>query len=214
MDQVLALKLSSSLEEYMHCTRISLTDFVDFVARSGMEAKLSKVREIKHRGPYNTAADYYRPVREALIQIHASGRDKWEIRHHLARHEHLGRLEPIADAYIGWWGQRRLDWFEPDWQIAYLQGLEISINPELGLAIDGHPHLVKLYFKEDPLSPLLADVAARLMARVLVGHSPRGVSMSILDVRRRRLHRLEPRPDLDVLLDAEIAAFGTLWAQA
>lgn len=197
----------------MHATRISLTDFVDFVARPAMSAKLSKVREIKHRGPYSTASDYYRPVREAVIRTHAGGRDKWEIRDMLARHEHLGRLESLADAYIGWWGQRRLDWFEPGWQIASLHGLEISINPELGLAIDGRPHLIKLYFKEDPLSPLLADVAARLMAREL-NYGPRDTAMSVLDVRRRCLHRLTPRLDLDALLDAELAAFRALWEKA
>lgn len=199
----------------MHATRISLTDFVDFVARPGMSAKLSKVREIKHRGPYSTVTDYYRPVREAVIRTHADGRDRWQIRERLARHEHGERLAPIADAYIGWWGARHIDWFEPDWQVIDLrraQHLTISVNPELGLHIDGYPHLVKLYFKEDPLPASLADVAARLMARVLGG--PRDAAMAILDVRRRRLHCLHPRSDLDALLDAEVAAFGALWAQA
>lgn len=198
----------------MHTSRISLTDFVDFVARPGMSAKLSKVREIKHRGPYSTGGDLYRPVREAVIRTHAGGRDKWDIRDLLARHQHEDRLEALADAYIGWWGQRRLEWFEPGWQIGSLQGLPISVNPELGLDIDGRPHLVKLYFKENPLPQPLADVAARLMARVLADQSPRDAAMAVLDVRRRRLYCMTARPDLDVLLDAEVAAFGALWAQA
>lgn len=198
----------------MHATRISLTDFVDFVNRPGMSAKLYKVREIKRRGPYSTTGDYYRPVREALIRTHAAGRDKWELRDLLAHHPEGGRYHNLADAYLGWWGQRRLDWFEPGWQIGSLQGLPISVNPELGLDIDGRPHVVKLYFKEDPLPPPLADVAAHMMGRVLGDQTPRGAVMAVLDIRRRRLLCMRERPDLDVLLDAEVAAFTALWAQA
>jgi hypothetical protein len=202
------------MDERMHSSRISLTDFVDFVARPGMGAKLSKVREIKHRGPYSTSSDYYRPVREAVIRTHAGGRDKWDIRDLLAQRDHLERLGFIADAYIGWWGQRRLEWFEPGWHMHNLQGLPFSVNPELGLEIDGRPHLVKLYFKENELQQPLADVAARMMFRVLSEQSPRDTAMAILDIRRRRLWCMTRRPDLDVLLDAEVAAFTAMWAAA
>lgn len=206
----------------MVATRLTLTDFIDFLNRPGMSAKLAKVREIKHRGPYTTTGDFYRPIREAVIRTHASGRDKWSIRSFIARLAALGlefrhRLpsyELLADAYIGWWGRKRLEWFEPGWQLGDLQGLQISVNPELGLDIEGSPHLVKLYFKEDLLSPRVADVAGRMMARVLGDQVPPDATMAVLDVRRKRLHRLTPRPDLDALLDAEVAAFTAMWAAA
>lgn len=210
----------------MDSPRISFTDFVDFVARPGMPAKLTKVREIKRRGPYSAWADYYRPVREAVIRTHATGRDKRAIRGsiaHLARlgyefAERLPSYESLAEAYVRWWGRKRIEWFEPGWEIASLGGLPsavtISVNPELGLDIEGTPHLVKLYFKEEPLPHRLAEVAARLMDRVLGRQAPRDAAMAILDIRRQRLHAMIPRPDLDVLLEAETAAFIALWAQA
>lgn len=206
----------------MHATRISLTDFIDFINRPSMSEKLTKVREIKHRGPYTSANDYYRPVREALIRTHATGRDKWAIRQTIARlatagdefRDRLERYEMLADAYIGWWGAKRLDWFEPGWQVGSLQGIPISINPELGLDIEGTPTIVKLYFKEDPLPHRPAEVAARMMVRVLAGQAPRGATMAVLDVRRRRLHRPSDIPELDMILDGEVAAFTALWAQA
>lgn len=206
----------------MHSPRISFTDFVDFVNRPGMPAKLSKVREIQRRGPYSAYADYYRPVREAVIRAHASGRDKRAIRGSIARlaaagvefAERIPNYESLAEAYMGWWGRKRIDWFEPGWEVGSLGGLPISVNPELGLDIEGEPHLIKLYFKEEPLPHRLAEVAARLMDRVLGRQAPRDAAMAILDVRRRRLHRMSPRRDLDVLLDGEAAAFASLWAQA
>ena len=101
---------------------------------------------------------------------------------------------------------------EPGWQVTEFQGLPISVNPELGLDIEGSPHLVKLYFKEDLLSPRVADLAGRMMARVL--GDEQDATMAVLDVRRKRLHRLTPRPELDVLLDAEVAAFTAMWGAA
>ena len=206
----------------MHATKISLTDFIDFVNRPSMSEKLTKVREIKHRGPYSSAGDFYRPVREAVIRTHATGRDKWAIRNTIERlagagadfRERLERYEMLADAYIGWWGRRRLDWFEPGWQVGSLQGLPISVNPELGLDIDGTPHIVKLYFKEPPLSKRYAEVVACLMHETLAGQAPTGGLIALLDVRRRRLHRLSPRPDLSILVAGEMAALTTMWARA
>jgi hypothetical protein len=79
----------------MHATKISLTDFIDFVNRPSMSEKLTKVREIKHRGPYSSAGDFYRPVREAVIRTHATGRDKWTIRNTIERLANAGLL-PMA----------------------------------------------------------------------------------------------------------------------
>lgn len=206
----------------MHAPRISLTDFIDFINRPCMAAKLAKVREIKHRGPYTSVSDYYRPIREAVIRTHAAGRDKWTIRTTIARlaavgmefAERLPRYEMLADAYIGWWGRKNLEWFEPGWQIGSMQGLPISVNPELGLEIEGTPHIVKLYFKEEPLPRPSAEVATRMMSRVLAGQAPRGAEMAILDVRRKCLHRMSDRSDFDLILDGEVAAFSAMWAQA
>lgn len=206
----------------MHATRISLTDFIDFIHRPSMSEKLTKVREIKHRGPYSSAGDIYQPVREALIRTHAAGHDKWSIRDTIERlagacdefRERLDRYAMLADAYIGWWGRRRLGWFEPGWQVGSLHGVPISVNPELGLEIDGAPYLVKLYFKEDPLPHRVAEVASRMMARVLGDQAPRDTTMAVLDVRRRRLHCPSDIPELNVILDGEVAAFTALWSAA
>jgi hypothetical protein len=58
---------------------ISLTDFVDFVVRSG-PAKVTKVREIRERGPYAPALDFWKPLREGIVSFHAAGStDKREL---------------------------------------------------------------------------------------------------------------------------------------
>jgi len=55
---------------------ISLTDFVDFVIKSGTP-KLTKVRAIKNRPEYEPAIDYWRQLREGIKDFHrAGGADK------------------------------------------------------------------------------------------------------------------------------------------
>ncbi|HEY3243945.1 MAG TPA: hypothetical protein VGM03_11400, partial [Phycisphaerae bacterium] len=49
---------------------VSLTTFVDFIARAGTP-KLTVVRNWKHRDPYDPKADYWKQMREAIVDVHA-----------------------------------------------------------------------------------------------------------------------------------------------
>jgi hypothetical protein len=88
----------------------------------------------------------------------------------------------------------------------------VSVNPELGLRINGTPHLVKLYFKADKLAKNRADIITHLMGKTLSGKAPAGCVMGVLDVRNARLlTSTVPIPGLDAQLDAEAAYWNTLW---
>ncbi|HRI09829.1 MAG TPA: hypothetical protein PKW35_18530 [Nannocystaceae bacterium] len=197
--------------------RISLTDFVDFVTRAGMP-KLTKVKQLKHRGEYGPYSDFYRPFREAVIAAHAERRGKASIPAAalpaVAEDRRRHHFNDLCAGYLGWWGRQELDYFPPPTALVHREGLDISVNPELGLLIDGRPHVVKLYFKEPPLSKRYAEVVACLMHETLAGQAPTGGLIALLDVRRRRLHRLSPRPDLSILVAGEMAALTTMWARA
>ena len=49
--------------------KVSLTYFVDFVMKSGTP-KLSVVRDFKERDKYEPFADFYKMVREAMVESH------------------------------------------------------------------------------------------------------------------------------------------------
>ncbi|MCB9566810.1 MAG: hypothetical protein H6710_06275 [Myxococcales bacterium] len=195
--------------------RISLTDFVDFVTRAGMP-KLTKVRQLKHRGEYHMYSDFYRGAREAIIAAHAEGRGRASIGPAaLASVEHDRRrphYHQVIDGYVGWWGRKALEWSPPPHALRRFDGFDLNINPELGLRIAGVPHVVKLYFKEPPLSKRYAEVVACVMHESLPA-SPPGAELAILDVRRRRLHCLRPRPELSALVAGELAALETMWSR-
>ncbi|MCA9714835.1 MAG: hypothetical protein H6713_10000 [Myxococcales bacterium] len=198
--------------------KISLTDFVDFVTRSGLP-KLTLVRQLKHRGEYNTLRDFYRPLREAMIRAHADALGKRHVPASIAGAWDWGvdrrrrHFEELARAYLGWWGRKRLTWFEPGWDVLELGALSMSINPELGLRIDGRPTMVKLYFKERPLSHKYADIVTKLMEMSLGEQAPAGAQMAVLDIRRRNLHCRAPKPHLEALVRGEMAALTTMWSR-
>src|SRR5438552_2034984 len=48
--------------------RLSLTDFVDVVTRSG-SAKVTKISQIKNRPAYSPQTDFYKAVRECIVEM-------------------------------------------------------------------------------------------------------------------------------------------------
>lgn len=202
----------------MQASKISLTDFVDFVTRSGMP-KLTKLRQLKHRGEYNTLRDFYRPLREAVIRAHESRLGKEHVPEVVARawdwtlDKRRRHYDELARAYVGWWGRHRLEWFEPAWEQLDLGVVAMSVNPELGLRIDGQPFLVKLYFKEPRLSHKYAEVVTHVMKLALADQVTPDTVMAVLDIRRRNLHCLRPKDHLGALVSGEMAALKTMWSQ-
>jgi hypothetical protein len=117
-----------------------------------------------------------------------------------------------VNGYRKWWGRKGLAWFVPP-RTAYSQhGIEVIINPELGLDINGTRHLVKLYFKTDPLSKLRVDIIARLMESTLRPSCPNNEIMAVLDVRQAKLFSLQPTASASMaMIDAELAYIASLW---
>ena len=84
--------------------------------------------------------------------------------------------------------------------------IEVKVNPELGLEVNQQPHLIKLYFKADPLAKPKTEVITHLMEIALRPYCPANCRMSVLDVRRHKLHTPAVTiPHLDAMLDAELA---------
>lgn len=197
-------------------TQISLTDLVDIVSLSG-RPKATRVRLIKKRPPYDPASDFYRRIRETIIESHDRNQDKDFIDTAMATltdPKKATAYPAIAKAYKRWWGRKNLVWFEPPDKIYMHSGIGVSVNPELGLKIDGKPHLIKLYFKTKPLEKPQIDIITHLMSITLsdLCPSPENTIMSVLDIRRARLVApTVPIPSLNGMLQAELAYIAALW---
>jgi len=193
--------------------RVSLTYFVDFVLKVGTP-KLSGVKEFKeHR--YDHLTDFYRPLREAIVDVHEKGKPDRTLDELLATltDERKRRIFPgLVEGYRKFL-RPGMKWFSPPHTTLPVGDLEININPELGFEIDGVPHLIKMYFRGEPLAQKRVSVVIGLISGALGGTRP-GTVFAMLDVKNARVHTVKaaPNPRLGLLLRGEAASFSTIYA--
>ena len=195
--------------------QLSLTDLVDIVSRTGT-SKARKVAEVKARPDYEPAFDFYRPLRERIVEIHRTGQPRSALNNFMATVTDSKKQDnyPTAvNGYKKWWGKKALTWSIPPRTNYVKNNFTVVINPELGLTINGNARcLVKLYFKTEPLSKLRVDVITRLMENSLRALCQNNEVMCVLDVRRAKVFRFQPAaPATIAMIDAELAYIESLW---
>lgn len=196
---------------------ISLTNFVDFVSKSGTP-KLTVVRKTKRQidDGYGPEKDFYKRIREAIIDMHRLDRPITHISSilpTLTDQKKVGSYPRLVEGYKKWSGRKGAEWFEPSSALWTCSGLNVRVNPEMGLTIKGKPHLIKLYFKADPLAKNRVDIITHLMAVVCKDQAPNGCTMGVLDIRRSKLITpTVPIDGLDTMLRAEAAYWVTAWS--
>lgn len=194
---------------------ISLTDFVDFVIKSGTP-KLTKVRAIKNRPDYEPAIDFWKQLREGLQAFHRTGGgDKAELDNIVSSLDNtrkIGRYSAAISGYKKFLGRKNIRWFRPPSDTWAFGDLAVKVNPELGLRIDGERHLVKLYFKDEAPTKNRLEVVSEMMRLVLSAKTAPNTKMAVLDVSKGKLYvQTIAIPQLGVLLEGEAAAFLRMW---
>lgn len=194
--------------------KISLTDFVDVVSKSG-SPKQTKVKQIKNRPAYQPATDFYKPFREGLIDLHVAGNDRSSLDNIIPNLNDLKKVAnypELIDGYKKWWGRKTIGWFDPPRGKYTSSGIDIAVNPELGLIIDGKRVIVKLYNKAEPITQFRIDLVPLLMELVLRDSCEPDDAVALLDVRKGKLHYLSVNPAVAKAgLDAELAYIAALW---
>ena len=194
---------------------ISLTDFVDFVIKAGTP-KLTKVREVKNRKPYEPAFDFWKRLREGIADFHRNGgTDKSrldDIVDTLTDRKKVNRYPAALAAYKRFLGRKKVKWFDPKRGVWSHGGLDVRVNPELGLEIDGTLYVVKLYFKDESPSKNRVDVVLAMLEDVVGTQAPKGSVMAVLDIANAKLLcPPNPEPKLMALMQGEARSFVEIW---
>jgi hypothetical protein len=196
--------------------KISLTDFVDIVSSSGVP-KATRIRQIKSRGDYQPQFDFYKPLREAIQAMHRSGAPKSDLDKVLALLKDAKKLTNYPAAIKGykkWIGSDAGVWFEPPKAELARHGVEVSVNPEIGLEKDGARQIIKLYFKATPLTKSRADIVTCAMEDTLGNLTESGDTVGVLDVRRGKVFWGSGADPLVMnMVAAELAYIAALWSQ-
>lgn len=192
---------------------VSLTYFLDFVLKAGTP-KLTVVEDFKNRDKYDPRADFYKALREKLVDVQQSGGRVADLEtwargvHDRKQASYLA----IVAGYKKFAGKRSFRWFDPPKANHVVGPLTINVNPELGLEIHGVPHVIKLHLKEDALSKPRAQIVLHLLEQALAAPAtPR--TFAVLDARKGKLHTIGAPPrGIGALLAGEAASFATMFA--
>lgn len=197
-------------------SQISLTDLVDIVSKSGL-SRAKKILQVKERPEYTPACDYYKDLRTKIIEVHKTSASKTYLQNYLGEGINPKKTENYKTAIVGylkWWGHKDLNWFEPDRKVYSKKGVDVIVNPELGLIIDGQSHLIKLYFKNEPLSKLRIELIIALMRISLQKSNEKHITMSILDVRKSKFFSQTSNTiNIQKILDAELGYIAEIWSE-
>jgi hypothetical protein len=193
--------------------KVSLTYFVDFVLKAGTP-KLTVVRNFKNNGEYDPAADFYKKIRDGIVDFHeknqpSSALDK--LLEGVTDEKKRTAYPAILTGHKKFMGKKSMTWFSPPSAQWSAGGLTVSLNPELGLEIGAAKTVLKLYFKEDKLEKRRAEIIAHLMMRALGANTPQ-TTFGVLDVRRGKV--IEPPTPIaghDALLTGEATSFAVMY---
>ncbi len=193
--------------------RVPLHVFVDFCMSTGV-AKVIEARRSSGGHPEHVL-DFYRPLREALAEMHRRGGDEGFLTTFLdgLNDERKRRIYPgLVRSYQAWLrAQPTTTWFQPPAGVLTVGDLEVEVTPHLGLTIAGVHYAILLHFLDQRLAKRRAEPALTLMASALHDHGPAGMIFGVLDVPRGELHRMErSNPRIGLLLRGEAACFSTV----
>jgi hypothetical protein len=194
--------------------RITLTDFIDVVTKSG-SPKATKVAQLKNRDLYDPATDFYKALREGIVQIHKNSGTKADLPvllKGITDPKKAANYPAMLTGYRKWWGNKTLKWFAPNGATYTQSGIDVAVNPELGLDINGTRHIIKLFLKADPLAKTRADLIVTLMHHVLPLTAGHQAQFSVLDVRNSKLFTYSATgKNFKPMVDAELSYIASLW---
>ena len=197
---------------------VSLTTFVDFCAKAGTQ-RLTVVRKAKKDAAtkYSHYQDFWKGIRDSIIRFHQKGSSDRRIideaMKNVSDKTKLQNFPPMIAAYKKFLGRKKVSWFKPMHECWNVQNFSVRVNPELGLRINQEPHLIKMYFKSDPLTSDRIKLILHLMQLCIATNNKQPVmKMAILDVRNSKLfvaNKLDPT--LTPLLIGDAISFATMY---
>jgi hypothetical protein len=158
----------------------------------------------------STATSGARTDRDAHIRLRERGRIVDAVADHRHRATPLLQFGDLRGLVGGQHlGDDVVEWMEPKKAVWKSGKLEVGVNPELWVEVDGDPQIVKLYYKAEHLSQQKVNLALYLLEKTVGKHG----TVGILDLQQEKLFKRtkDPPEGMNLLLASEAVGFVTLW---
>src|SRR6187402_545556 len=133
--------------------RIPLTTFIDFTVAQGT-TRVALAR--RSEDEYDPKRDFYKGLRERTIRQFVEGWNAAAFRRSLREVKNPRKQASYESCRRGltrWARGREIAATRSRASFWQAGGLEVRVNPELRLIVDGYRFIAKLYFKADELTP-------------------------------------------------------------
>ena len=163
--------------------------FANFVTEKPNKRK-KYVNKIINKEPYAFKKDYYSVLRIKLISTIKKNKSLIELNQMLKKinpkkHNHY---EVLIDQIQNFMQGVKYIWVEPPKNIIEYSGLQLKVNPEIGININGETLFIKMYFKQDQIENEKVNVMLKIM-QDSIKEDYQNAKVAILDVRRCELHK-------------------------
>ncbi len=202
--------------------RIPLTRFTDFINASNMDRQ-DVVKDTIDFGEYSPCKDFYKDMRDAIVSFFKDGGTIEDLEEEmvLVRDKKKPQYLLLLHGFKKWVNNKRIIYLGEEACDFELNGLKISINPELLLKINGKKTVVKLYFKggkqinERKKDSFIPIPVLMKNAFSVFGEKYKDYDFAVLDIRNSRLfHITESTPIDKILLTLKMEAKNWLAYQS
>lgn len=202
------------MEKSKNKITISITDFIGFVNKSG-GSKMTKVKQLKNRENYHPSKDFYKILREEIVNLHQLNKDVKtldELLGKLADTKKKNNYPAVIAGYKKFLGKKKATWFEPPFKHWIIGDLDIKINPELGIQLGKNSFVIKLYLSSDKITKDKVTQILSLLEHELRNQVEDVTVFGILDVKTGKLFE-NTNKDVSYLplLEGEAKSFETIW---
>ena len=196
--------------------RVTMTSFADFVVCDSL-GKFSKVKAIhkQYEREYFPGSDFWSRFLEGVVVVLRSGgkpQDLDEI-HRSAKHNRGDQYSSASKGMRRFWGNKSIELISTPKVATWDHGrLQVRVNPEWILSINGELTVVKLHLKKDlVLSQRLANPLLHLVDQKF-GTAVGGPRVAILEVHQGKMWTVgKAQRDLEPVLHMQAAAFVAGW---
>jgi hypothetical protein len=196
--------------------RISMTSFADFVVCDSL-GQFAKVRAIQkqYEREYFPGADFWSRFQQGVETILSNGGRPADLDgiYQSARHNRGSQYDSGCKGFRKFWGKQKIELAGTPQVATWDHGrLQVRVNPEWILRINGELVVVKMHLKKNLLLNQRLVNPMLYLLNQKYGSAVEGPRVAILEVHQGKLWKPgKSQRDLDPVLHMEAAAFVAGW---